>query len=235
MADSGSSRDLILAIATEMNRTPEQMEKFIASLEGEMLDTVDSLRDLSDQDFKDLGFPIGLVKKIKQRLEPAASSSAPAQAQPVQQVQMIDTSGGAQRQASVEEEKKEVDISPLSVTEKAMICLDNIQDSDIQAPTPEEKKAKVKGVIQTLFKVISNIITSPFEPKFRKLPKNAGTVREKILANPNAVNFLKLAGFRFDQPGDHIIINAYSKDELESCLTAIKIFVERLGGEVHDP
>ena len=48
MADSGSSRDLILAIATEMNRTPEQMEKFIASLEGEMLDTVDSLRDLSD-------------------------------------------------------------------------------------------------------------------------------------------------------------------------------------------
>ena len=65
MANSGSSRDLILAIATEMNRTPEQMEKFIASLEGEMLDTVDSLRDLSDQDFKDLGFPIGLVKKIK--------------------------------------------------------------------------------------------------------------------------------------------------------------------------
>ena len=148
---------------------------------------------------------------------------------------MIDTSGGAQRQASVEEEKKEVDISPLSVTEKAMICLDNLQDSDIQAPTPEEKKAKVKGVIQTLFKVISNIITSPFEPKFRKLPKNAGTVREKILANPNAVNFLKIAGFRFDQPGDHIVIVAYSKDELESCLTAIKIFVERLGGEVHDP
>ena len=116
-----------------------------------------------------------------------------------------------------------------------MICLDNLQDSDVQAPTPEEKKAKVKGVIQTLFKVISNIITSPFEPKFRKLPKNAGTVREKILANPNAVNFLKIAGFRFDQPGDHIVIVAYSKDELESCLTAIKIFVERLGGEVHDP
>ena len=65
MADSGSSRDLILAIATEMNRTPEQMEEFIASLEGEMLDTVDSLRDLTRQDFKDLGFPIGLVKKIK--------------------------------------------------------------------------------------------------------------------------------------------------------------------------
>ena len=59
------------------------MEKFIASLEDNMLDTADSLRDLSDQDFKDLGFPIGLVKKIKQRIEPAAS--APAQAQPAQQ------------------------------------------------------------------------------------------------------------------------------------------------------
>ena len=65
---------------------------------------------------------------------------------------MIDTSGGG-------EERKEVDISPLSVTEKAMICLDNLQDSDIQANSPDEKKAKVKAVIQTLFKVISNIIT----------------------------------------------------------------------------
>ena len=82
MVDSGSSRDLILVIATEMNRTPEQMEKFIASLEENMLDTVESLRDLSDQDYKDLGLPIGLVKKIKQRLEPGAQASSSAQVQP---------------------------------------------------------------------------------------------------------------------------------------------------------
>ena len=116
-----------------------------------------------------------------------------------------------------------------------MICLDNLQESDIRCEDPIEKKAKVKAVITTLFKVISNILTSPFEPKFRRLPKNAGSVREKILANPNAINFLKIAGFKFDEPGDHIVIVSYSKDELESCLTALKMFVERLGGAINDP
>ena len=48
MSDYSSSRDLILSIATEMKRTPEQMEKSIAILEDNMIDTVESLRDLSD-------------------------------------------------------------------------------------------------------------------------------------------------------------------------------------------
>ena len=59
---------------------------------------------------------------------------------------------------------------------------------------------------------------SPFEPKYRKLPKHSNTVKNKILCNPNAVNFLKLAGFKFDEPGDHIQMVAYSKEELEACL-----------------
>ena len=33
-----------------------------------MLDTVESLKELSDQDYKDMGFPIGLVNKIKKHL-----------------------------------------------------------------------------------------------------------------------------------------------------------------------
>ena len=45
------------------------MEKFIVVLEENFLDTVESLKDLSDQDYKDMGFPIGLVNKIKKRLQ----------------------------------------------------------------------------------------------------------------------------------------------------------------------
>lgn len=78
-----TSRELILQIATEMNRTPEQMEKFINSLEDNMLDTVESMKELSDQDYKDMGFPIGLVKKIKTRLQSdEAQPAAQAQNQP---------------------------------------------------------------------------------------------------------------------------------------------------------
>ena len=55
------------------------------------------------------------------------------------------------------------------------------------------------------------------------------------MAHPNAVNFLKLAGFKFSEPGEHIVMVAYSKEELEECLDSLKLFVERLGGQVKDP
>ena len=81
-----TSRDFILQIATEMNRTPEQMKKFINLLEDNMIDTVESLKELSDQDYKDMGFPIGLVNKMKKRLQ--SDDDQPAiQAQPAAQAQ----------------------------------------------------------------------------------------------------------------------------------------------------
>ena len=69
------------------------MEKFITSLEDNMLDTVESMKELSDQDYKDMGFPIGLVNKIKKRLSGEGGGSnvlrlqqpAAAQAEPAQQ------------------------------------------------------------------------------------------------------------------------------------------------------
>ena len=62
------------------------------------------------------------------------------------------------------------------MSETATICLNELSDNDVQAADPAEKKAKLKAVITTLFKIISNILTSPFEPKFRKLPKTSKSV-----------------------------------------------------------
>ena len=76
-----TSRNLILQVATEMNRTPEQVEKFISLLEDNWLSTAESLKDLSDQDYKDMGFPIALVTKIKKRLQ-SDYALPTAQAQP---------------------------------------------------------------------------------------------------------------------------------------------------------
>ena len=51
-----------------------------------MIDTVESLKELSDQDYKDMGFPIGLVNKMKKRLQ--SDDDQPAiQAQPAAQAQ----------------------------------------------------------------------------------------------------------------------------------------------------
>ena len=49
------------------------MEKFISALENDFIDTVEQIRDLSDEQFKQLGFPIGLVNQIRKKLTEGGS------------------------------------------------------------------------------------------------------------------------------------------------------------------
>ena len=48
----------------------------------------------------------------------------------------------------------------------------------------------------TLHKIISNILASPQDPKYRNLPKNAKAIQEKVLRYAPAVKFIKLVGFK---------------------------------------
>jgi hypothetical protein len=68
-----SSKDFLLQVAKEMGKKPEDFQKYIDILEENMIDTVESLRQLTEEEWRnDLKFPLGLVKKILKNL---ASSS----------------------------------------------------------------------------------------------------------------------------------------------------------------
>lgn len=63
---SQTSRDFMLQIAGQIGKSPDEIEKFIAVLEENFIDTADSLREVSDEQWRtDLKFPVGLVNKIK--------------------------------------------------------------------------------------------------------------------------------------------------------------------------
>lgn len=68
------AKDLILQIAVEMGKPPATFDKYVKKLEDEMLDTIDDIRSLTDDNWNQLQFPMGLVNKIKQKL--AESSGA---------------------------------------------------------------------------------------------------------------------------------------------------------------
>ena len=86
------ARRFLIIVGDEMKRNPAQMERFISALENDFVDTVEQIRDLSDDQFKTLGFPIGLVNTIRKKLNEAGGADA-SQATP----SMINTggSGGA--------------------------------------------------------------------------------------------------------------------------------------------
>lgn len=64
-----SSKDFIDQVARDMGKKPEDFKKYYDILEENMIDTVESLSQLTEEElWKGLGFPLGLVKAIKKNL-----------------------------------------------------------------------------------------------------------------------------------------------------------------------
>ena len=59
---------LIFKIGEEMNKTPEQMQKFVDILKDNFLEDEESLREVTDANWKEMNFPLGLINKIKKHL-----------------------------------------------------------------------------------------------------------------------------------------------------------------------
>ena len=145
---------------------------------------------------------------------------------------------GPKEEVKVErDEAPAASVSEITTYEKGMIALDNLKTLNIdpEFTDPTEARARLRAVITTLVKVIGNILSSPMEPKFRKLPKQAGSVKQKILGYPHAVAFLKVADFRFESNPDYIEYTEMDKDRLEECKRALLSYVEKMGGSVQDP
>lgn len=71
-------KDFIFAIAVEMNKKPETFQKFVDKLEEEMFDDVESLKDITDDQWSTMKFPMALVNKIKKAL--SGEAKQPVQA-----------------------------------------------------------------------------------------------------------------------------------------------------------
>ena len=82
VSNSMPARQFLIIVGDEMRRTATQMERFIGALENDFIDTVEQIRDLSDEQFKTLGFPIGLVNTIRKKLNEAGGPANANGSQP---------------------------------------------------------------------------------------------------------------------------------------------------------
>jgi hypothetical protein len=58
-----------------------------------------------------------------------------------------------------------------------------------------QDQSQLRATVTTLFKVVTNIVSNPMEPKFRSLSKTSKALNEKILQFKPATRFLLAAGF----------------------------------------
>ena len=86
---------------------------------------------------------------------------------------------------------------------------------------------QLRGTVETLHKIVTNILSQSLEPKFRKLPKKSQSLQEKVLKFGPAVEFLKVSGFA-DQH-DCMMMADFDRLKLEQANKALEEFVQSLG------
>jgi hypothetical protein len=62
------AKDLLLTIANEMGKHQSTFQKYINELDSQMFENSEDLREVSDEQWKQMDFPLGLVNKIRQKL-----------------------------------------------------------------------------------------------------------------------------------------------------------------------
>ena len=94
------------------------------------------MKELSDQDFKDMGFPIGVKNAIQTKLAQLGSQDEEVKKERDDDAnaKKVGEGGGADE---------------ISTYERACITLDNLKTLNIDATTPDptEARAKIKGII----------------------------------------------------------------------------------------
>ena len=64
-----TAREFVLEVGRDMNKTETQMEPFLKKLEDEFIETVDDLKQFSDNELKEMGLPLMMIKKMRQKLD----------------------------------------------------------------------------------------------------------------------------------------------------------------------
>ena len=107
---------------------------------------------------------------------------------------MIDTSSSgnfsSQGKPTSEELKRD------EVMEYCIMALSELNSNE-QAGQPKVHR----DTVQTLLKVVSNLIANPLEPKVRRMPKSNQAVQAKILQFRSACNFLSYVRKSSDEEG----------------------------------
>ena len=64
-----SAKDLVFEVARDLNMSIESIQQYAEKLEENFLTTQIALKDIDNDDWKQLGFPIGLSSQMKKKLQ----------------------------------------------------------------------------------------------------------------------------------------------------------------------
>lgn len=79
--------------------------------------------------------------------------------------------------------------------------------SHLQSLTKGMDMGALRGSVDLLHKIVTNILSQPLELKFRRIPKSSKSLQEKVLAHKPALMFLIAAGF--EENSESVFLDSY--------------------------
>ena len=116
MDDSTTSREFMVDMASKINKKPEDVEKFTVKFEESWIETVGDIKQLSEEQWKSLAMPMGLVNQIKKCLNDTSEDM------------QIDSSSSAVVQSKLQQAAAErIARAPPTSMEVYTRCLDELK------------------------------------------------------------------------------------------------------------
>ena len=154
MADTEVGK-LLITVGGELGRSPQQMEAIIKKLvEEEWYDSLDSLRQLTDEQWAKLALPARLTEKLRAALESSPPSLVPIPPPPI---------------------KTKVEVAPADFAASAAavpvgVLLESLRaEIEAVAAHADDGETYLGECLRTLSVIARNVLVDPQNPKFRQL------------------------------------------------------------------
>eukprot|EP00743_Colponemidia_sp_Colp-15_P005269 GILK01005668.1.p1 GENE.GILK01005668.1~~GILK01005668.1.p1 ORF type:complete len:568 (-),score=131.63 GILK01005668.1:61-1719(-) len=209
MALPSSTEELLLQIGRDLRRSEADIRPIITRLVDECwYDTVDSLREISDERWSQLKVPQRVVDRIKAAIGGSASSSNSARAQSVPAGTTVTSAPSNKRRAEENEA--------------------NSNEALVRLRKNTSDQSFVEAV-KTLVSIVNNVLVHPDDETKRTLRKTNPVLQRKLGEFDGAFDMLRANGFR--DVGDQLVLDRKDIDRarLEEAQTYLLQALEEMG------
>ena len=226
---------LLLSIGASLGRSPAAMDQFVQKIviDG-WYDSIDSLRNLSDDQWARFQLPHRLEELLKQKI---AQDSETPQLVPVPGPATVVSPASIAATTPVPQNSPEsefkVEIAPSQLNDALSIPVSVLVDSireEIHSVVVDSPEIVVNECLQLLVRIVGNILSDPYNAKFRRVKKDNSKFAQFVGRWATADNLLRACGF------EHVNDTLVCKTVYISRFTdVLEILSESLGGTVVIP
>ena len=225
---------LLLSIGASLGRSPAAMEQFVQRIVVDgWYDTIESLKNLSDDQWSRFQLPHRLEELLKQKIQDESNTPelvaipGPSTAASAAVIAAASTSSRAP------ESEFKVEIAPAQLNDALSIpvsvLVESIRD-EIHSVVSESPEIIVHECLHLISRIVGNILSDPYNVKYRRVKIDNAKFSQFVARWTSAGDLLKACGF--EQDGDTVVCRTVY---ISRFTDVMKILSESLGGSVMIP